>query len=103
MDAAKRAIFQEIQKMYDVLLPLWMAEYERTGNMHQSPHVRNWEPEFSPIEHNVWGEIREYGLPFYPQIPVAGFFLDFACPMLKIAIECDGAEFHDADKDFPAR
>lgn len=100
MDAVTRVRFQEIQTMYDALLPDWMADFERTGNMHHQPYVRNWLPEFSPIEREVWGEIREYGLPFYPQIPVAGFFLDFACPMLKIAIECDGAEFHDFQRDW---
>lgn len=91
--------FSEIKKMYDDLLPIWEEEYRRNGNMHQNPYVRNWLTEFTPIENFVWSDIRKYGLPFYPQIPVSTFFLDFACPMKKIAIECDGKEFHNGSKD----
>lgn len=99
MDAYTSAKFADIEATYKRVLPGWMAEYEKSGNMFFDPYVRNWLPEFSPIEHNVWSDIRGNGVPFYPQIPVARFFLDFACPMLKIAIECDGKEFHDIEKD----
>lgn len=99
MDALTSARFAETKRIYDKVLPEWMAEYQRTGNMYFDPYVKDWLIEFSPIENNVWSDIRGSAIPFYPQIPVAGYFLDFACPMKKMAIECDGAEFHDADKD----
>lgn len=53
----------------------------------------------TPIERLVWGDIRQNGLVMYPQFPVLNYFLDFANPAAKVAIECDGREFHDARKD----
>jgi hypothetical protein len=54
----------------------------------------------SPIEQALWCDIRQQGLVMYPQYPVAGYFVDFANPVAKVAIECDGAAFHvDAAKD----
>jgi very-short-patch-repair endonuclease len=50
----------------------------------------------TPIESNVWHDIRANGLPMYPQFPVDGYFLDFADPVNKIAIEVDGKEFHSS-------
>lgn len=54
---------------------------------------------FTPIEYEVWCFIRIGGLPFYPEYPVLNFFLDFADPVRKIGIECDGKDFHDKEKD----
>ena len=54
----------------------------------------------TPIESWLWHDIRAVDLVLYPQYPVGGFFVDFANPKAKVAIECDGAEFHkDKDKD----
>lgn len=54
----------------------------------------------TPIEYWLWGDIREAGLVMYPQYPVSGVFVDFANPRAKVAIECDGREFHkDKAKD----
>jgi very-short-patch-repair endonuclease len=61
----------------------------------------DWRSMFSPIELAMWDAIRMEGAIFYPQYPVAGFFLDFASPQAKVAIECDGAAWHmDRMKDF---
>lgn len=54
---------------------------------------------FTPIEYAMWCDIRCTGITMYPQWPECGFFLDFANPVAKVAIECDGREFHDASKD----
>jgi len=35
----------------------------------------------------------------YPQWPVGRFFVDFANPVAKVAIECDGKAFHDVERD----
>jgi hypothetical protein len=61
------------------------------------PYFYDWE--FTPIEWSIWQDIRAYGLPMLPQYPVLNFFIDFADPVKKIGIECDGAKWHDADKD----
>ncbi len=54
----------------------------------------------TPIEASVWEMIREMGVVFYPQFPIAGYFLDFANPVRQIIIECDGRQWHkDKEKD----
>lgn len=63
-----------------------------------------WEEPFgmvnmTPIERLMWCDIRQTGIVMYPQFPVLNFFLDFANPVAKVAIECDGREFHDPRKD----
>lgn len=55
--------------------------------------------DMTPIEKNMWHDIRCTGAVFYPQFPVLGFFVDFANPQMKIAIECDGKQWHDPEKD----
>lgn len=90
--------FLKIRKMYSEILPEWDLEYKKTGDMRQDPYFYDWK--FTPIEKHVFNDIRCLGLPFYPQIPVLNFFIDFGCPFLKIGIECDGKEWHDVEKDF---
>jgi very-short-patch-repair endonuclease len=64
------------------------------------PYEIDWLKVFTPIEFSLWQDIRQEGLVMYPQYPVAGYFLDFANPMAKVAIECDGAAYHlDKAKD----
>lgn len=53
----------------------------------------------TPIEWELWSDIRSHGLPFAPQYPVGRYVIDFADPKRLIAIECDGSAFHDADRD----
>jgi very-short-patch-repair endonuclease len=54
----------------------------------------------SPIEAALWSDIRAEAAVFYPQYPVAGFFVDFGNPKARVAIECDGLPFHrDQSKD----
>ena len=89
--------FLAIRKAYAKILPSWLEEYEKTGEMRQDPYFMDWI--FTPIEQNVWSDIRSLGLPFYPQIPVLNYFIDFGCPFLKIGIECDGKAWHDHDLD----
>ncbi len=60
----------------------------------------DWSNIFTPIEDNVWADIRYLGLKFYPQFPVGRFFIDFADPVNKIGIEVDGVAWHlDKEKD----
>lgn len=56
--------------------------------------------QMTPLEQWMWGDMRELNAVFYPQWPVCGFFVDFANPVAKVAIECDGAAYHtDKGKD----
>ena len=63
------------------------------------PYPINWKIIFTPIESAAWGEIRYLGLPFWPQFPIGKYFADFADPIKKIVIECDGAAFHSHAQD----
>jgi very-short-patch-repair endonuclease len=89
--------FKAIRKEYAARMPEWMEVYEATGDMRQDVYFMDWE--FTPIELEVWGDIRCLGLPFFPQLPALNYFLDFGNPFLKIGIECDGKAWHDKEKD----
>lgn len=60
-----------------------------------------WQEMYSPIEFQTWCCIRSFGkAPLYPQYPVGKYFSDFGNPVVKVALECDGREWHlDKDKD----
>ncbi|HVR48522.1 MAG TPA: DUF559 domain-containing protein [Pseudorhodoferax sp.] len=54
----------------------------------------------TPAEQWLWHDIRSEDAVFYPQYPVGRHFVDFANPVAKVAIECDGAQWHtDQAKD----
>lgn len=61
--------------------------------------VGDWAAIFTPIEQAVWGDIRASGMPLWPQLPVGRFFVDFGNPVARVAIECDGQDYHDAIRD----
>lgn len=92
-------IFLRIRDAYATALPEWMDRYQETGEMHNEPYIMDWLRLFTPIEAAVWSDIRGQGLPFYPQLPVLNYFIDFGCPMLKIGIECDGKAWHNNERD----
>lgn len=57
-------------------------------------HEVRWSETFSPIERIVWQILRSERIVMYPQFPVANYFVDFGNPQVRVAIECDGKEFH---------
>ncbi len=64
------------------------------------PNCIEWNEVMSPIEAAVWSEIRAHGVVMYPQHPVGRYFVDFGHPLVRVAIECDGKQFHqDKAKD----
>lgn len=81
-----------LRKIYAEMLP-----FIEDGQC--DPYFIDWLSVFTPIERDMWMSIRILGLPFYPQFPVGRYFVDFADPVHRIAIECDGKQWHDAAKD----
>jgi hypothetical protein len=63
------------------------------------PHLIDWLPLLNHIEYPAWQEISARNLPFWPQFPIGRFFADFADPVKKLVIECDGKKWHDPEKD----
>lgn len=61
----------------------------------------DWLQLFTPIEEQTWMILRSFGkCPLYPQYPVRKYFVDFGNPVVKVALECDGKQWHtDKAKD----
>lgn len=94
--------YDEIRDHYSFLTPRIMDAQGKNISRWVSPYCNvRWELYFTPIEEFAWMALRSFGkAPFYPQYPVKNYFVDFGNPYVKIAIECDGKEFHkDKEKD----
>ncbi|MBK9497414.1 MAG: DUF559 domain-containing protein, partial [Xanthomonadales bacterium] len=89
--------FKKIRAYYDKRRDAILSANPRQWGC--SIYGMDWISMFSPIEHIAWGEIRHLGIVFYPQYPIAEMFVDFAAPQQKVVIECDGAAYHNKDKD----
>jgi hypothetical protein len=91
-----------IKEHYRHLTPLILNRSNIHPKRWVDPYCEiDWASMFSPIEEMAWCAIRSIGsIPMYPQYPVLKYFVDFGNPFLKIAIECDGKQFHkDVEKD----
>ena len=88
-----RMNYATFQALVDAGHDDWM-----TGDPYQ---IADWVMLFTPIEAAAWSDIRSAGLPLWPQLPVGRFFLDFGNPVTKVALECDGRQWHSAEKDAP--
>ena len=65
-----------------------------------SVYEADWIRLFSPIEYALWHDIRNWNAILYPQYPVGRYFVDFGNPIARVAIECDGAKWHqDGQRD----
>lgn len=95
--------FKKIKEHYEFLTPLIIARQNTHIRAWVNPYTEflEWGHIFSPIEEQTWQAIRCFGkAPFYPQYPVGRYFVDFGNPHIKVAIECDGAKWHqDKEKD----
>lgn len=91
---------EEITEHYNYLTPLILSR-EKNKWLCVYTLFFDWNYIFSPIEKLTWTALRFFGkCPFYPQYPVNRFFVDFGNPKVKVAIECDGKEWHtDKEKD----
>jgi very-short-patch-repair endonuclease len=98
-EALKRQWWDFLRDYYAVNTPAIMAE--ETWRWAIPVNEIDWRSLFSPIEDALWSEMRQEGVVLYPQYPVAGVFLDFAHPKVRVAVECDGAAWHaDRLKDY---
>jgi very-short-patch-repair endonuclease len=83
--------------------------YSRVDHLIRSTSRNDWAVDpyawdgvirLTPIEAWLWSDIRAVGAVFYPQYPVGNLFVDFANPVARVAIECDGKEWHkDKERD----
>ena len=91
--------WQAIRRMYR-----WFQKRVEAGRANWMDHsdvydIGDWAGLMTPIEAAAWCDIRELGVPLWPQLPVGRYFVDFGNPVRRVAVECDGAAWHDADKD----
>jgi hypothetical protein len=81
----------------------WHDDIMRAGSNEWGAPAYAWDEgflHFTPIETWLWEHIRACDAVLYPQYPVDRFFVDFANPVAKVAVECDGAAYHtDKSKD----
>jgi len=89
-------VVRRIYRAYGALASEGLHDWMR-GDPYE---IAEWNRVMTPIEKEMWCEIRAYGLPMWPQFPVGKFVVDFGNPILRIAIECDGKEFHNVERDF---
>lgn len=83
--------FEKLKK----LKGLYGEIYDEIIRKHPSPigFLFHWDELLTPVELNIWRDIRFLGLPFYPQYPVDRYFVDFGDPVCRIGIEVD-SKYH---------
>lgn len=87
-----------LRKFYEAATPLIKAEAADQWAI--DPYAVDWLRLFTPIEFGLWQDIRQCGAVLYPQYPIGRYFADFANPVARVVVECDGAAFHvDKEKD----
>lgn len=84
---------------WQAIRDIYRLQYQICGEFYEAYPV-DWTQIFTPIERECWNSMRVLGgLPFYPQYPVGPYFVDFGDPVRRIALECDGKNWHDLVKD----
>src|SRR5256712_14056334 len=58
----------------------------------QTPTGEIW---MSPIEVALYDAMRRDGLAPFPQFYIQGYYADFAFPDVRVAVEADGAAYHE--------
>ena len=92
--------WDDVRKFYRWALPFIMAERSDEWAIDPYEWTETGAIRLTPIEEWLWHDIRHHDAVLYPQFPVGRFFVDFANPVAKVVIECDGAAFHqDKAKD----
>lgn len=89
------ALYRKNYRMKQILVDAGLSSWG-----HSDPYqIADWATIFTPIESALWYDIRAKSMSLWPQFPVGRFFVDFGNPVAKIAVECDGKKWHDAEKD----
>ena len=58
-----------------------------------------WGPVWiSPIESRLYEAMIREGLSPVPQLCIEGYYADFAFPDVRLAVEADGAAYHEGDR-----
>lgn len=65
----------------------------------QADLIAEWPLLMTPIERVVWRHVRTMGMALWPQFPVGSKVVDFGNPVLRVALECDGREYHHWGED----
>lgn len=86
--------WQIIREYYRIREPMIRACATRFD-----PYELGLERFLTPIEFQLWQDIRQMGLPFLLQYPVGRRFVDFGCPRYSVAVEADGAAYHTRERD----
>ncbi|WP_183691480.1 endonuclease domain-containing protein [Rhizobium leguminosarum] len=58
-------------------------------------NVRRMRKTLTDAELKLWNELRAHrlmGLSFRRQMPIAGYIVDFACPVHRLIVEIDGSQ-----------
>jgi hypothetical protein len=94
------SVLQRIKKYYQLNEKDILEQAKKNPYHFYRSSPMNWYTFFSPLEEQVWQVIKSVGrVPLYPQYPVLNYFLDFANPHFKIAVEADGKQWHNEEKD----
>jgi very-short-patch-repair endonuclease len=92
--------WNRVRAFYDWASPMILAERADEWAIDPYAWCEGGMIRMTPIEEWLWADLREANAIIYPQYPVLRYFVDFANPVAKIAIECDGKDYHkDRDKD----
>jgi len=68
----------------------------RPGSVHvRTPAGAIW---MSPIEQKLYEAMVNEGLAPVPQHCIEGYYADFAFPDVRLAVEADGAAYHEGDR-----
>jgi len=61
----------------------------------ETPYGKIW---MSPIEYELYEAMLKQGLSPEPQLCIKGYFVDFAFPDIKLAVEADGKAYHEGER-----
>lgn len=92
-----------IRRHYAWATPLIMAERRDEWALDPYAWCEDGMIRMTPIEEWLWADLRNANAIIYPQYPIGRYFVDFANPKAKVAIECDGAAYHTDWKKDAAR
>ncbi|HEV8595458.1 MAG TPA: DUF559 domain-containing protein [Thermoplasmata archaeon] len=92
-------IFREIETEHrrkSVYARIQSDAAARSGSVQvPTPQGSVW---MSPIEHRLYEAMRTEGLAPVPQSCIQGYYVDFAFPDVRLAVEADGAAYHGEDR-----